>query len=75
LIFMGEEDFAPSDTRIEWADGGLARSQDDIEKAIDDLIGDYLSARGVTPNASPPTQSEADQASQMKASMEGSLDE
>ncbi|MFN3227876.1 MAG: hypothetical protein ACE360_16700 [Hyphomicrobiales bacterium] len=75
LIFMGEENFAPSDTRIEWADGGLARSQDDIEKAIDDLIGDYLSARGVTPNAFPPTQSEADQASQMKASMEGSLDE
>lgn len=75
LIFMGEEDFAPGDTRIEWADGGLARSQDEIEKSIDDLIGDYLSARGVTPPSVPHTPSQADQAMQLKASLEGSLDE
>lgn len=70
LIFMGEEDFAPGDTRIEWADGGLARSQDEIEKGIDDLIAGYLAARGRSS-----TPQRTDQSQAMKASMEGALDE
>lgn len=70
LIFMGEEDFAPGDTRIEWADGGLARSQDEIEKGIDDLVAGYLAARGRS--SAPQT---TDQSQALKASMEGALDE
>jgi len=70
LIFMGEEDFAPGDTRIEWADGGLARSQDEIEKGIDDLVAGYLAARGRSSAPQPTDQSQA-----LKASMEGALDE
>lgn len=70
LIFMGEEDFAPGDTRIEWADGGLARSQDEIEKGIDDLVAGYLAARGRSSVPQPTDQSQA-----LKASMEGALDE
>lgn len=70
LIFMGEEDFAPGDTRIEWADGGLARSQAEIEKSIDDLVAGYLAARGRSSAPQPTDQSQA-----MKASMEGALDE
>lgn len=42
LIFMGEPDMAPGDARIEWADGGLARSQADLEAAIDALVDGYL---------------------------------
>lgn len=70
LIFMGEEDFAPSDTRIEWADGGLARSQEAIEQQIDDLIAGYLAARG---GASTPAATDQSQA--LRASMEGTPDE
>jgi flagellar assembly protein FliH len=85
LIFMGEDDFAPSDTRIEWADGGLARSQNDIEKGIDDLIAGYLSARGGTslpshtddPQVENPqdVNSPAMTSQDLRASMEGALDE
>ena len=45
LVFLGEEDFAPGDARIDWADGGLERSHEEIEIAIDDLVTGYLSAR------------------------------
>lgn len=65
LVFMGEENLAPGDTRIEWADGGIARSQDDVEKAIDTLVEGYLSA-GSKPDQSPQST---------LASMEGVLDE
>jgi flagellar assembly protein FliH len=45
LVFLGEEDLAPGDARIEWVDGGLARSQKDLEAAIDSLVEGYMAAR------------------------------
>ena len=51
LIFMGEPDMVPGDARIEWADGGLSRSQSEIEAAIDALIDDYLGSAGHAPIA------------------------
>lgn len=71
LIFMGEEDLEPGDARIEWADGGLARSQKDVEEAIDALIADYLSARGGESVAKQTT----DQSEAGTASMEGTQHE
>ncbi|MEM6712705.1 MAG: FliH/SctL family protein [Pseudomonadota bacterium] len=45
LIFMGEEEMSAGDARIEWADGGLSRSQSEIEANIDQLLAGYLSAQ------------------------------
>lgn len=75
LIFMGEEDFAPGDARIEWADGGLARSQSDMEKDIEALVEGYLSARPSAANASAPTSTPNDDEQAIIASMEGTHDE
>ncbi|MEM6382018.1 MAG: FliH/SctL family protein [Pseudomonadota bacterium] len=42
LVYIGDEDMAPGDAQIEWADGGLARSQRELEAAIDQLVTDYF---------------------------------
>lgn len=74
LVFLGEEDFAPGDTQIDWADGGLARNQQEIEATIDGLVAGYLSARsGKTDSDQPKTSEQEPQA--ITATMEGALDE
>ena len=71
LIFLGEDGFASGDARIDWADGGLARSQHEIEAAIDRLVADYLAARaGTGPDLPATSQTQA-----MKAAMESALDD
>lgn len=75
LIFMGEEDFAPGDARIEWADGGLARSQNDMEKDIDALVEGYLAARPGGSGAASFPQTPNDDEQAIIASMEGAQDE
>ncbi len=74
LVFLGEEDFAAGDARIEWADGGLARSQQDIEAAVDGLVAGYLSARSSSADSNIPTKTDQEPEA-MIASMEGALDE
>ncbi len=73
LVFLGEEGFDPGDARIEWADGGLSRSQNEIEQAMDQLISSYLSARNgasdPAESASPAPNSPESEA--LLASMEG----
>lgn len=71
LIFMGEEDFAPGDARIDWADGGLARSQDDMEKEIEALVDGYLSARSPVPDTPSHNPTPNDDKHAIIASMEG----
>jgi flagellar assembly protein FliH len=46
LVVMGDPDIPLADGRIEWADGGLVRDQNDISDQIDKCIGDYLAAHG-----------------------------
>ncbi|MBV6658771.1 MAG: flagellar assembly protein FliH [Devosiaceae bacterium] len=48
LVFMGDPDMAPGDAKIEWADGGVARSRAQIEAQIDTFITDYLGDAGLT---------------------------
>jgi flagellar assembly protein FliH len=82
LVFMGEEGFAPGDARIDWADGGLARSQDELETLIDTLIEDYLAARPGTGAPARPREQTYDQSRDGNnpsplepGSMEGAFDE
>lgn len=75
LIFMGEEDFAPGDARIDWADGGLTRSQIDMEKDIDTLVDGYLAARPSASGAPSIQQTPNDDEQAIIASMEGAHDE
>jgi flagellar assembly protein FliH len=47
LVVLGEPDIAPSDVRLEWADGGLVREQ----SRIDDAVLKLMSAAGPAPDA------------------------
>jgi flagellar assembly protein FliH len=38
LVVIGEPEIAPSDGRIEWADGGVVREQARIEAAVDGAL-------------------------------------
>jgi flagellar assembly protein FliH len=75
LVFLGEESYAPGDARIEWADGGLARSQHDMEKGIDLLVEGYLAARSNSADAPELPQTPNDDKQAIIASMEGAHDE
>jgi flagellar assembly protein FliH len=39
LVTLGEPDIAPSDVRLEWADGGIVRDQTRIEQAVAQALG------------------------------------
>ncbi|MFK7793657.1 MAG: hypothetical protein AB8B88_13425, partial [Devosiaceae bacterium] len=73
LVFLGEDDFAAGDARIDWADGGLARSQAEIEASIDQLIAGYLSAQSSLPGTptTTPTDPQSPESQALLASMEG----
>lgn len=75
LVFLGEETYAPGDARIEWADGGIARSQNNMEKEIDMLVEGYLAARSSSSDAPPLPQTPNDDKQAIIASMEGAHDE
>jgi flagellar assembly protein FliH len=45
LVVLGEAEIAPGDCRIEWADGGVIRSEAAVASAIDDLVKRYIAAR------------------------------
>jgi flagellar assembly protein FliH len=45
LVVMSDATMAPSDCRIEWADGGVNRNQAATLSAIDDVVGRYVAAR------------------------------
>jgi flagellar assembly protein FliH len=40
IIILGEEDIAPGDARIEWADGGIVRERKDTEAALSAVLTD-----------------------------------
>ncbi len=42
LVVMGDPGIAPGDGRIDWADGGIVRSRETIEAAIDAALQRYL---------------------------------
>jgi flagellar assembly protein FliH len=48
LVVLGEAEIALGDCRIEWADGGVIRSQAAVASAIDDLVARYIAARRTT---------------------------
>jgi flagellar assembly protein FliH len=48
LVVLGEAEIALGDCRIEWADGGVIRSQAVVASAIDDLVARYIAARRTT---------------------------
>jgi flagellar assembly protein FliH len=39
LVTLGEPDIPPGDVRIEWADGGIVRTQSHIEQAVAQALG------------------------------------
>jgi flagellar assembly protein FliH len=45
LVVLAEQDMAPGDCRIEWADGGINRNQASVEAAIGEAVVNYLGAR------------------------------
>ncbi len=45
LVVLAESEIALGDCRIEWADGGIARTQAKTDTAIGNAIGRYLGAR------------------------------
>ncbi len=58
LVLISEPDLAPADCRIEWADGGISRDTERLDKAIDDIvrrhIGDRPPDRSAAPRADGP---------------------
>jgi flagellar assembly protein FliH len=55
LVVLGDPDRAPGDARIEWADGGIARDQSQLEAAIDKRIQNFvatLNSAGATEDTS-----------------------
>jgi flagellar assembly protein FliH len=38
IIILGDEEIAPGDARIEWADGGIVRERKDIEAALSAVL-------------------------------------
>jgi len=44
VVLLGDGALAPSDCRIEWADGGASRSQEEIEAAVAAAIERYAAA-------------------------------
>ena len=42
VILFGEDDLAPGDCRVEWADGGAIRTAASLEAEIDELLGRLL---------------------------------
>lgn len=51
LVVMGDPELPLGDGRLEWVDGGLVRSIDEISAQIDDRILSYLAAHGAAPAA------------------------
>ncbi len=45
LVVLAEDNIAPGDCRIEWADGGLKRDRAATEAAIAEAVGRYIAAR------------------------------
>ena len=45
LVVMSEDNIAPGDCRIEWADGGLKRDRAATEAAIAEAVERYIAAR------------------------------
>jgi flagellar assembly protein FliH len=45
LVVLGDPDLAMSDSRIEWADGGIVRDTAALEAQIDQRIAQYLAAK------------------------------
>ena len=39
IVTMGEPEIPPGDIRLEWADGGIVRSQSRIEQAVAQALG------------------------------------
>jgi flagellar assembly protein FliH len=46
LVVLGDPDIVPGDGRLEWADGGVAHSAADIDRAIAAAIRQHIAARG-----------------------------
>lgn len=49
LVLLAEPALADGDCRIEWADGGVVRERAQVEAAIADAVGGYVSARRAGP--------------------------
>jgi flagellar assembly protein FliH len=45
LVVLGEEDIAPGDCRLEWADGGVVRNAAATEATIGQAVARYITAR------------------------------
>jgi flagellar assembly protein FliH len=48
LVVLAEQDLAPGDCRIEWADGGVTRDRAATLATIDDAVARYVAARSNT---------------------------
>jgi flagellar assembly protein FliH len=51
IILFGEDDLAPTDCRVEWADGGAIRTAAQLEGEIDELIIRLLAPAATTAGA------------------------
>jgi flagellar assembly protein FliH len=48
LVVLGDPDLALSDSRLEWADGGIVRDTAALEAQVDQRITQYIAAKGGT---------------------------
>ncbi len=49
LVVLGEDNFAPGDCRIEWADGGIMRDRNKAIAAIESTVARHFAAVGGIP--------------------------
>jgi flagellar assembly protein FliH len=49
LMVVADDQLAPGDCRIEWAEGGIKRDEESTRAAIDDAVARYVAARTAAP--------------------------
>lgn len=61
LVLLADDDLAPSDCKVLWAEGGASRTADDISRTITAAVQNYLGAGAVeTEESLPPAESPPD---------------
>ncbi len=49
VVVLPDNEIAPGDGRIDWADGGLVRHREAIDKALEEAVNRFLAARAKAP--------------------------
>lgn len=55
LVLLADDDLAPSDCKVLWAEGGASRTAEDISRTVTAAVQNYLGAGVVETQESPPS--------------------